>query len=149
MADHSHQFIFKQGLWIGEGTISFSASPTKVKFFTRWEIIDRGEKGSECRQTVELQGVKEHVINLYNFTKPEGLNFDVVLENEVFEKVAGKGFIEGNKIAWEFRNQASFEGFEVYQVESNGMYRMHAEYASPDQFRTMIEAQIWKKLEEK
>lgn len=145
MTDLSHLFIFKPGIWIGEGTISFSMSPTKVKFFTRWEVVDLGEKGSQCRQAVELQGVDEHVINQYSFTKPEELEFEVVLENELVEKVKGHGFIENNKIAWEFREGGAFEGFEVYELGENGLYHMHAEYASSDQFRTVIDGQIWKK----
>lgn len=147
MADQSHLFIFKPGIWIGEGKVAFSVSPTRVRFFTRWEVKELGEKGFQCRQAVELEGVDEHVVNLYTFTHPTDQKFQVVLENELLEKISGAGFIEGNKIAWEFRGHETFEGFEVYQLEENGMYRMHAEYASPDQFRTMIEGIIWKKMD--
>jgi len=138
-------FIFEPGIWIGEGTISFTASPTKVKFYTRWEVRDLGEKGIQCCQTVELEGVEEHVVNLYTFLNISEAKFQVILENEVLTKVIGEGFIEKNKIAWEFRGHDTFEGFEVYELLENGTHRMHAEYSSSDQFRTIISGVIWKK----
>jgi hypothetical protein len=41
--------------------------------------------------------------------------------------------------------QFAFEGFEVYEQQENGDYFLHAEYGSPDQFRTIIEGLIWRK----
>lgn len=145
MTDQSPVFIFAPGIWIGEGAISWTASPTKVRFFTRWEVSDLGEKGIRCRQTVELEGVEEHVINLYTFFHISEAKFQVVLENEILEKVTGEGWIDSNRIAWEFRGSNTFEGFEVYERGENGVHRMHAEYSSPDQFRTTINGVIWKK----
>ena len=67
------------------------------------------------------------------------------LENELLGTVKGTGVIDENTIAWEFHGTGGLEGFEVYELQDNGDYMMHAEYSSPDQFRTIIDGRIWKK----
>jgi hypothetical protein len=67
------------------------------------------------------------------------------LENELLGKVKGAGVIDEKTIAWEFHGTGGLEGFEVYELQDNGDYMMHAEYSSPDQFRTIIDGRIWKK----
>lgn len=142
---HAHGFIFTPGIWIGEGKITFSASPEFIKFYTRWQINQDMPGKINAVQTVEMQGIPEHVINVLTFSDITPTTFSVVLENELMGKVEGSGLINAKTIAWEFRQQEAFEGFEVYEIQENGDYLLHAEYSSTDQFRTIIDALIWKK----
>ncbi len=148
MSEEKHAFIFQPGNWIGEGKVSFSASPEEVRFFTKWIINDTREEGIQCQQTVEIQGVEEHVINNFILSKISSNDFSILLQNEMLDSVTGTGLIDPKKIAWEFRGHESFEGFEVYELNDSGEYTFHAEYASPDQFRTIIDGRLWKKTEQ-
>jgi hypothetical protein len=139
-----HEFILSPGVWIGEGKITFSASPEYIKFYTKWEIKQEGSI-LNCIQIVEMQGIDEHVINFLQFSDVTPHSFLVQLENEMMGKVTGTGVIDTTTLAWEFRGQSDFEGFEIYERQENGDYMLHAEYASPDQFRTIVDGLIWKK----
>jgi hypothetical protein len=138
-------FIFTPGVWIGEGKISFSSSPEFIKFYTRWQVVEEKPKQMKAVQTVEMQGVDDHVVNYFTFHHITESNFSVELQNNMIGKVTGTGIIEPATLAWEFKDQLAFEGFEVYELQENGDYFLHAEYASPDQFRTIVEGLIWKK----
>lgn len=138
-------FIFTPSLWLGEGKISFSASPEFLKFYTKWEIKEAASNMMIATQTVEMQGIKEHVINVFTFKDIFSNTFTVHLENDFVGFVNGKGIRDEQTIAWEFRNQTNLEGFEVYEKQENGDYFLHAEYGSSDQFGTTIEGLIWRK----
>ncbi len=142
-----HQFLFVPGIWLGEGTVSFSASPETIHFYTRWEIEQLPTEGFplRCKQTVELSGIDDKVTNVVEVTPVDSTSFEIWIENDQMVRVGGKGVIDPKKIAWEFRGKDNFEGFEVYELVDNGDYQMHAEYASGDQFRTIINGRIWKK----
>lgn len=148
----THEFIFKPHTWLGEGTIQFSASPDVLKFYTRW-IVAPAEKNGILHeivvtQTVEMQGGDhENIQNNFTFSQADEQSFVLELENELVGVVQGTGVIEEKKIAWEFRGHPNFEGFEVYDLQENGDYLFHAEYISPDQFRSTINGRIWKKIE--
>ncbi|MEC7839176.1 MAG: hypothetical protein VX777_03955 [Chlamydiota bacterium] len=149
MSDTKHNFLFQPGNWIGEGKVSFSASPDELRFFTRWVINVTEDDKIQCKQTVEIQGVGEHVINSFVISDVQSNSFAIELQNEMLEKVKGEGIIDPKRIAWEFRQHETFEGFEVYQLSDDGEYTFHAEYSSPDQFRTIIDGRIWRKTEVK
>lgn len=141
-----HQFIFTPGIWIGEGKITFSTSPESIHFYTKWMIDQDMEKHvCSCQQQVEMRGVDENVFNSLTFFDITSTSFMVGLENELIGKVLGKGVIDEKTIAWEYRQGTDFEGFEVYELQDNGDYMLHAEYSSPDQYRTIIDGRIWKK----
>ncbi len=139
------EFIFTPGLWLGEGKISFSTSSEFIKFYTKWEIKNPKDDTITAIQTVEMQGVEEQVINRFTFKDFDSKTFVLFLENQVVGIVEGTGVRDPDTIAWEFRNQASLEGFEVYEKQENGDYFFHAEYGTPEQYRTLIEGLIWKK----
>lgn len=143
MADH--QFIFKTGYWLGEGKITFSASNEVVGFATRWVIADREDNLIKCYQDVEMSGSSDKISNQLVFSEIEANKFKVQLENEMLGKVNGKGVIDHKTIAWEIRDHTGLEGFEVYELQDNGEYTFHAEYASSENFRTLIDGRIWKK----
>lgn len=139
------EFIFTPGLWLGEGKISFSASYEFLKFYTKWEIKEDRPGIMTATQIVEMHGVEEQVINMFTFKNIQPSSFQVFLENQIVGKISGTGIRDENLIAWEFRGQGAFEGFEVYERQEIGDYFLHAEYGEPDQFRTIVEGLIWYK----
>lgn len=142
-----HHFILFPGKWVGEGNITFSASPDQLHFYTRWMIGDVNSGAITCTQEVEMPGNEPNMLNNFLFSELSANAFQVQLENDILGKVQGKGIIDTKTIAWEFHGGPSLEGFEVYELQDNGDYKMHAEYSSPDQFRTIIDGRIWKKSE--
>lgn len=146
-----HQFIFEPGCWLGEGKIAFSASHETIRFYTRWECTKHAKTDTEKElittlQKVEMHGDNDQVENNLTFSLTSAHEFKVILENQLIGKIDGTGFCDDKKIAWEFRNHPNFEGFEVYDLQDNGDYIFHAEYVSPDQFRSIINGRIWKKM---
>lgn len=145
MQKQNHTFIFNPGIWVGEGKITFSTSPENIHFYTKWTIEKNDEtKGYVCEQQVEMQGMNESVFNhlvIFDVTEE---SFKIKLENDLIGKVSGQGIIDPKTIAWEYMGE-EFEGFEVYELQDNGDYTLHAEYSSSDQYRTIIDGRIWKK----
>lgn len=140
------EFIFSPGFWLGEGKISFSSSSEFIKFYTKWEISAPQEGKIIAIQTVEMMGIEEQVVNHFTFQDyDDSKTFVIFLENQVVSKVEGTGVRDDTTLAWEFRNQTALEGFEVYEKQENGDYFFHAEYGTPEQYRTLIEGLIWKK----
>jgi hypothetical protein len=137
-------FVFTIGNWLGEGKITFSASHEFIKFYTKWQVKAEKQGVMKATHIVEMQGIEEHVINQLTFLDIQEKKFTVILENQMVGKIQGTGLRDNNVIAWEFR-QPHFEGFEVYELQENGDYFFHAEYGSPDQFRTLVEGLIWRK----
>lgn len=145
---NNHKFIFDKTYWLGEGQVSFSASPEKLHFFTRWEIADCTESVVVCKQLVEMRDQGECINNVYRLSNITEGSFIIELTNDVLGTVSGKGRYDVRTIAWEFRTHENFEGFEVYELQPDGTYIMHAEYASPEQFRTVIDGKIWLKADQ-
>lgn len=141
----SHQFLFSPGLWVGEGRVTFSSSPDHLRFYTKWNIEKENQGMIPCQQHVEMEGGEDRVFNNFVFSAVTSSSFLLELTNELLGNVKGKGVIDPKTIAWEFRGNDEFEGFEVYELQENGDYMLHAEYASTDQFRTIIDGRIWKK----
>lgn len=140
----THQFIFQPGLWIGEGRVTFSTSSEMLHFYTKWQAKNLPD-AIECVQAVELQGANEQVVNRFLLSDITGETFVITLENDLVGQVKGKGVVDEKMIAWEFRGENGLEGFESFKLLENGDYAVHAEYASQDQFRSIIEGKIWKK----
>ena len=138
-------FIFTAGSWLGEGKITFTASSEFLRFYTKWEITESGSGIMQAVQTVEMLGVEEHVVNAFTFSDIKPDKFSVCLENNIVGKIMGTGVRSRQTIAWEFREQSIFEGFEVYEQQENGDFFLHAEYGAPSQFRTIVEGLIWRK----
>lgn len=143
-----NMFIFLEGIWLGEGNISLTATDDKVKFYTQWIVSEQAGSVIRCMQKVEMEGVPEGVQNEFLFSNFVDGTFEVVLTNEMLGKVMGKGVIDDKLIAWEFRDQPGIEGYETYKLQENGEFSFHAEYASPEQMRTVIDGRIWKKVGE-
>lgn len=146
-----HPFFLCSGTWLGEGTIAFSSSEEKLKFYTRWSVSETGnqtlgQRNVRCTQEVEMQSAAdEKMFNRFHFTEIGHKSFKVLLENEQIGTVMGEGIIEKDKVAWEFRGHPNIEGFEAYQFK-NDEYQFHAEYISPEGYRSIINGRIWKKM---
>ena len=145
-----HVFLLSPSHWIGEGKITFSAASDVLKFYTRWIIAPPSGEGKQLTevlstQDVEMQGGEDQIKNRFILSNVTPHTFDIQLENELVGIIQGKGIIDLKKIAWEFRGYPTFEGFEVYELQDNGDYLFHAEYVSPDQFRSTIDGRIWQK----
>lgn len=140
-----HDFIFKEGTWVGEGKVKFSTPLEQLHFYTKWVVSKNERNEINCRQQVEMRGGGESVINHFRFSNIKNSSFDVAIENEILGTATGKGIFDKKSISWEFREHSDFEGFEVYELQENGDYLLHAEYVSTDQHRTIIDGRIWKK----
>jgi len=144
-------FIFHPGTWIGEGNISFSSSPKKIHFYTKWIVGEEGPSGIYCEQQVEMQGGHDRLYNRVVFSKIVNGSFVIQLANEAIENGTGEGIYNEQNLAWEFPAQTSqledshFEGFEIYTLKSDLTYEIHAEYSSGDAFKTIIDGRLWKK----
>ena len=130
---------------MGEGKITFGASSQFLKFYTKWEIEEEQAGIIKATQTIEMHGIEEQLINALTLSDIQQNSFKIVLESNVAGRTEGKGLRDERTIAWEFRGESSFEGFEVYERQETGDYFMHAEYGSPEIFRTVIEGLIWLK----
>lgn len=141
-----HHFIFEAATWIGEGKITFSTSPEHVNFYVKW-IVQKLDHGKiKCDQQVEMQGVEENTFNSIIFSDIDPEKFKISLENNLLGKILGNGVIDDQTIGWEYRGDPEFEGFEIYTLQDNDEYNLHAEYTSTDQYRTIIDGRIWKKV---
>ena len=139
-------FIFSPGIWLGEGTITFATSPDIIKFYTKWEISENNQSCIHAKQVVEMQGIKEKVVNHFIFTDFTDTSFSVCLESEAMGRVQGLGAITPVLLRWEIiQSDVSSQGFETYELQDNGTYCLHAEYKSTDPYQTTVDGLIWKK----
>ena len=142
----THAFIFTPGTFNGQGKVTFSSSPDVIRFFTQWEVQERDSTVIRAVQRVEMQGAPETLVNTFQFSAITSDSFDIELTNELLGAVHGKGVFNPTQFGWEFRGHPTFEGFEVYHVDDKNDYHVHAEYASPDQYRTIINGRLWRKI---
>lgn len=146
---NQHKFLFIPGRWVGGGKITFSASYELIRFYTSWIIEEEKDGKMICRQRVEMQQIHESVNNQFVIYDVSENKFKIDLENELFGSVSGTGIFDANTIAWEFHGTSTqsnqFEGFEVYELQEDGDYMVHAEYSSEEFFRTIVDARIWRK----
>lgn len=138
----SHSFILKPGQWVGEGSISFSVSPQQLYFVTKWQVDLSQDNRILCAQEVQLEGNEELQKNRFHLFDVTNSSFNIILENPVIGQVSGTGIIDPKTIAWEFRGQLAFQGYEVYEIEGDELYKFHAEYLASDQMRTVIDGHI-------
>lgn len=143
----THAFILTPGFWNGQGKVSFSTSPDVIHFFTQWEVQALEGGVIRATQKVEMQGAEETLVNAFRFSQLTPTTFVVELNNELLGTVHGTGIIDETQFGWEFRGHPTFEGFEVYRKDEKADYHIHAEYASPDQYRTIIDGRLWRRVE--
>ncbi len=145
--EKQHPFILTPASWLGEGKIQLNMVEEELAFFTRWNIANLNGHGQiECVQEIQVKGLTDIMINHFLFYDLTPTSFGIDLENQALGKVVGKGVINEKVIGWEFRvPEMGFEGFEFYEKQPDGSYLMRAEYATADQFRTLIKGKVWPK----
>lgn len=144
----NHEFIFKPRVWLGQGKISVHMVTEKISFYSRW-MVDMPEEKHELTavQEIEMENVSEKMKNQFTFYDIRNEKFSLFLENPIIGKVIGNGLFDEKVIAWEFRDVgAGLEGYEVYELQQDGHYRMRAEYSSQEKEHTFIEGDIWPKI---
>lgn len=144
---YDHQFLLTPGAWLGQGHIQLNMVAEELDFVTKWNISPSATDGRiECVQEIQVKGLSDMMHNQFNIFDWSQGEFQVELENPALGKIQGKGLINDKIIAWEFRvEDIGFEGFEFYEKQDDDTYLMRAEYATDDQFRTLIQGKIWKK----
>lgn len=144
-----HPFILEAGEWVGEGQIRFSMMDEKeLPFTTNWTVPSPNKEGKIAAvQNIYVSGLSETMCNRLLFYDLAPENFAIELQNQSLGMVVGQGIINPKLIGWEFRlEQLGFEGFEFYEASKNdeGAYFFHAEYATSDDFRTVIHGKMRK-----
>jgi hypothetical protein len=141
----NHSFIMTPRSWLGEGKIQLNMVEEELGFFTRWKIAGKDDTGKiECVQEIQVKGLSDIMHNQFLFFDLSSNQFAIELENQALGRVLGKGLVSEKVIAWEFRiEDLGFEGFEFYEKQEDNSYLMHAEYATTDQFRTIIKGRVW------
>jgi hypothetical protein len=142
-----HQFLLTPGAWLGQGKIQLNMVAEELAFFTRWNVGQTGQDGKiECLQEIQIKGLSDIMHNQFLIYNQASGEFAIDLENQALGHVTGKGLINDKVIAWEFRvEEIGFEGFELYEKQDATNYLMRAEYATSDQFRTLIQGRVWLK----
>jgi hypothetical protein len=84
-------------------------------------------------------------VNHFTFHSFHDGNFKVTLENQLFGTIQGRGIVDHPALAWEFHERGGMQGFELYELQENGDYTLHAEYYAEEFFRTIIDGRIWRK----
>ena len=145
----THNFILKPTSWLGEGKIQLNMVEEELAFYTKWSIAQRDDTGRiECVQEIQVKGLSDIMQNQFFFYDLTPGSFVIELENSSLGKVVGSGLITDKVIGWEFRAaDIGFEGFEFYEKQADNSYLMRAEYATSDQFRTIIKGKVWQKEE--
>lgn len=146
---YDHLFIFNPGCWIGEGNINLNALSDKLIYFMRWRsvVVDLELTEFEATQEIQIAGHTDVMYNHFLFTNFDRKEFDVVLENQAWGEVTGRGMVDDHFIGWEFRkNDLGFEGFEFYELQEDDTYQIKAEFITQEDLRTNIEGKIWKQL---
>lgn len=120
-------------------------------YFTRWVVNARSDIGDiECIQEIQVKGMSDIMHNQFTIKNLSPTAFVIELENQALGRVQGEGVINDKVIAWEFRvKDIGFEGFEFYEKQPDNTYFMRAEYATSDQFRTIISGKLWQPVKEK
>jgi hypothetical protein len=145
---HPHPFLLTPAVWLGQGKIKLSLAVEELVFFTRWSIAEADTEGKIVLiQEIQIKGLPEIMHNEFTLSNLSQGEFSIELENEAVGRVTGKGVINDKVIAWEFRvEDIGFEGFEIYEKQDDKNYLMRAEYATNDEFRTLIEGKLWQKV---
>lgn len=141
-----HTFIFSPGIWEGKGIISFSMADDELPFTMKWKVSPQENDQITFSQELDIQGYEENMYNHFILTDQNETTFAIHLENEMIGAVNGKGLVDPQIIAWEFRHtQQGFEGFEVYVLQPDGSYTLRAEFTAGEGLRTFVKGVINKK----
>lgn len=140
-----HRFLFEPARWVGGGKITFEETSGLVRFYSSWVFESSSDKKIHCHQRIELQELGETMNNFLTIYDICENRFKIELKSDLIKESHGKGIIDNHSIAWEFHGTEGVEGFEIYTLQSDDDYTLHAEYSSSELFRSKIDARLWKK----
>lgn len=134
-----HPFIFSPGAWDGFGTITFSMASDILNFTMRWTVLPVEERKIYFNQEIAIKTFPEKMRNNFTLLPLSDTAFEIQLENQIVGKVVGSGLVTPSTIAWEFRRRdQDFEGYEIYEIQNDGTYKMRAEFTAGEGMRTQI-----------
>lgn len=140
-----HTFILSPGVWEGSGIISFSMADDVLHFKTRWTVLPQEEGKIYFSQLLDVNEYTDKMQNSFCISDLSQDKFHIQLENQLAGKVQGEGLISPQSIAWEFRRKdQEFEGFEIYERQEEGTYKMRAEFTAGEGLRTFVKGFIEK-----
>ncbi len=138
-----HPFIFRSGIWEGGGKICFSMAEDELDFVMRWTILPAEDSKIYFNQQINIPELGQSMKNNFSLFEIRQKNFSIELQNQMVGKVCGKGVVDTNIIAWEFREPSqAFDGFEIYQLQGNLGYKMRAEFSAGEGLRTYVNGTI-------
>jgi hypothetical protein len=139
----THAFIFSPGVWEGKGVITFSMAEDVLNFSMSWTVLPTEDEKIYFNQVIAISEFTDKMHNSFCVSHVTASEFAIELENTIVGKVLGKGVIGPKVIAWEFRGQdQEFEGYEIYELQEDGSYKMRAEFTAGDRLRTHVEGFI-------
>ena len=133
---------------MGEGTVTFTASPESLHFATKWVVKEKENGEIQASQQVELRGINDKVVNRFLLFDISASDFAIELQNELVGSAMGKGLQDDVRIGWEFLDHSDFQGFEIYRLTGETQYSLHAEFSSSDEYRTIVHGRLWAKVAE-
>lgn len=138
-----HAFIFTPGVWEGKGTITFSMAEDILPFTMEWLVLPIEEQKIYFSQEIAIESLPERTRNHFTLWQLSPTTFEILLENQIVGKVSGSGLITPITIAWEFRRRdQEFEGYEIYELQQGGSYKVKAEFTAGEQMRTHVTGSI-------
>lgn len=139
-----HLFIFSPGVWEGTGSITFSMAEDVLYFTTRWIVLPMEEQKIYFSQEIAIVTFAEKMRNHFILWPLSPSAFEIQLENQIVGKVIGSGLVTETSIAWEFRRKdQEFEGYEIYELQQDGSYKMRAEFTAGEGLRTHITGSLY------
>lgn len=140
-----HRFILTPTSWMGEGKIQLNMMEEELSYATRWNVSEKDENSKiTCVQEIQVNGISDIMHNQFLVFDLNQGQFSIELDNPDTGKITGKGIVTDQLIAWEFRlSSKEFDGFEMYEKQADESYLMYGEYATADQFRTIVRGKIW------
>jgi hypothetical protein len=114
-----------------------------LPFSMQW-TVSKDEGGFiKFSQVVEVDSFNDPLYNHFVLNGLDQNNFQIELQNNLVGKVGGTGLFDQKIIAWEFRKvEEGFEGYEIYELQPSGSYRMKAEFLGGEEMRTFVEGEI-------
>lgn len=138
-----HSFIFEPGVWHGAGKISFSMAEDILDFRMEWTVLPIEDEKIYLNQVIQIEGFSDMMRNHFSISEITSESFHIDLENNIVNRVEGTGILTANVIAWEFRRgDQAFEGYEIYELQPDGSYKVRAEFSSGEGFRTHVQGYI-------
>ncbi|MBS0586128.1 MAG: hypothetical protein JSR76_07520 [Verrucomicrobia bacterium] len=141
--------LFQKNLWVGKGLLGLSMleDPLSVWLNLKVSKKDSNEEDERMQWFAEYQvlGYSQPIINRYTFSTIIKNHFSISLENELWGKAEGLGFIDAKSISMEFpRGPHGFEGFESITFENETTIQWIGEFLTSEGLRSVFNMRVMK-----